>query len=410
MKICIPLLLTAIMFASVAVAQSKKDKIEIGVQSTSLTLVHPDFPSFDDTQAGIGGRVTYNFNRSIAAEAEINFFPQKQFILTADGSAIQAQFGVKLGKRFEKFGLFGKVRPGFLSVNRVGSFIPGSQSGTTPNFTIERRAFFTIDTGGVLELYPSRRTVVRFEAGDTAIRHPARFGQIFITSPSVELIRPAKFNHNFQFTAGVAFRLGDFPDEEADVKTSGGERTKRFEVGAQFTSLFVEPANVPFSVTLPREHTEPGFGARFTFNLTQSIAFEAEGNYYTREQFTFPQGGHMFQGQFGGKVGKRFDRWGLFGKARPGFVGFSRVLEAPFGVQIPANLGFVRKLYPSLDIGGVVEFYISPRWMARFDVGDTIIRYSEIRFPGGVQNSSFVLRGRETQHNLQVGSGIGFRF
>jgi hypothetical protein len=410
MKTCIPLLLTVITFASVAVAQSKKDKIEIGVQSTSLTLFHPDFP-FDDTQAGIGGRVTYNFNRSIAAEAEINFFPQKQFILTADGSAIQAQFGVKLGKRFNKFGLFGKVRPGFLSVNRVGSFIPGSQSGTTPNFTIERRAFFTIDTGGVLELYPSRRTVVRFEAGDTAIRHPAQFGQISIFSPSVELIRPAKFNHNFQFTAGVAFRLGDFPDEEVNVKTSGGgqEPTKRFEVGAQFTSLFVEPANGPFSASLPREHTEPGFGARFTFNLTDSVAFEAEGNYYTREQFGL-QGGHMFQGQFGGKVGRRFDRWGLFGKARPGFVGFSRVLEAPFGVQIPANLAFVRKLYPSLDIGGVVEFYVSPRWMARFDVGDTVIRYSEIRIPAGVQPGFFTLRGRETQHNLQVSSGIGFRF
>ena len=27
----------------------------------------------------------------------------------------------------------------------------------------------------------------------------------------------------------------------------------------------------------------------------------------------------MFQAQFGGKVGKRFKRWGLFGKARPGF-------------------------------------------------------------------------------------------
>ena len=36
----------------------------------------------------------------------------------------------------------------------------------------------------------------------------------------------------------------------------------------------------------------------------------------------------------------------------------------------------------NIDVGGVVEFYVSPRWMARFDVGDTIIRYGEIRFPG----------------------------
>src|SRR6185437_10543570 len=95
-----------------------KDKIEIGVQSTSLTLFHPDFPG-DETAAGFGGRVTYNINRSIAAEAEINFLPQKQEILSADGNAVQAQFGVKIGKRFEKFGIFAKVRPGFLSVARV---------------------------------------------------------------------------------------------------------------------------------------------------------------------------------------------------------------------------------------------------------------------------------------------------
>jgi len=192
MRNLIALLLTVITFASVAVAQSTKDKIEIGVQSTSLTLFHPDF-SFDDTQTGVGGRVTYNFNRSIAAEAEINFFPQKQFVLTADGNAIQAQFGVKLGKRFEKFGMFGKVRPGFLSVDRVGSYLPGTQG----LFKIERQALFTTDIGGVLEFYPSKRTVVRFDAGDTTIRHPAQFGPTSILDPTVEPQTRSKIQSQF---------------------------------------------------------------------------------------------------------------------------------------------------------------------------------------------------------------------
>src|SRR5688572_8797499 len=413
MRTLIPLLLTIITFASISVAQSTKDKIEIGVQSTSLTLFNPDFP-FDETQGGVGSRVTYNFNRSIAAEAEINFFPQKPLILNADGSAIQAQFGVKLGKRFEKFGLFAKVRPGFLSVDRVRSFTPAPGSQGPPGgaliFKIERETFFTIDTGGVLELYPSKRTVVRFDAGDTVLRHPAGVGPFVFIGPP-QLLRPAKFNHNFQFTAGVAFRLGDFPDEEPDVQTSGDaqERSKRFEVGAQFTSLFVQPTEVRGSPILPRQHTEPGFGARITFNLTENVALEAEGNYYTRQQFPFTQGGHMFQGQFGGKAGKRFDRWGLFGKARPGFVGFTRVAQFP-GAQVPGPISFVKKHYPSLDLGGVVEFYISPRWMARFDVGDTMIRYGEIRIETGPQTAPFILQAKQTQHNLQVSSGIAFRF
>lgn len=404
MRTFIILLLTLITSASVAVAQSTKDKIEVGVQTTSLTVFFPDL-AFDETKGGIGGRVTYNFNRSIAAEAEINFFPQQQLIFEASGSSIQAQFGVKAGKRFEKFGVFGKVRPGFISANSVFSFVPGSQGSLFPSLKIDRETFFSTDFGGVLELYPSRRMVVRFDAGDTVIRHPTRFGQFDFGGPLV-LVRPAKYSNNFQLTAGVSFRLGDFPDKEPSATTSAdAKKPKRFEVGAQFTSLFVRPSNAQNSIFVPRIHTEPGLGARLTFNLTENIALEAEGNYFTREQFSFPEGGKMFQGQFGGKIGKRFERWGVFGKARPGFVGFSQVLQSPLGVQV-GQLTFVRKLYPSLDLGGVVEFYVSPRWMARFDVGDTIIRYSEIHFPGA---PTFTVPS-VTRHNLQVSSGIGFRF
>jgi len=405
MKPCIFLLLTIVAFASVAVAQSTKDKIEIAAQTTSLTLVNPDLPFFDATQAGVGGRFTFNFNRSIAAEAEINFFPQK---LGVSGSSIQAQFGGKAGKRFEKFGIFGKVRPGFLSVDRYGFLPPpGTQTGSAI-FTVERRTLFTLDAGGVLELYPSKRMVVRFEAGDTVIRHPALFAQVSATDPTLVQLRQSKFTNNFQFTAGVGFRLGDFPDEDTNSNTAGGgqERTRRFEVGAQFTSLFVRPQIQVQIVNVSLEHTEPGFGGRFTFNLTENIAFEAEGNYYTRLLlFTFPQGGHIFQGQFGGKVGKRFNRWGVFGKARPGFVGFTRATE--FSSQSPFPFT-VKKHYPSLDVGGVLEFYISPRWMTRFDVGDTIIRYGEIAFRG--VTPPIIIEPKATRHNLQVSSGIGFRF
>lgn len=441
MKTSVYLLLIVVTFASVAAAQDKKDRVELGVQSSSLTLFSPDFPG-DVTNSGVGGRVTYNFNRSIAAEAEINFFPQKQFILSSfDSGAIQAQFGVKLGKRFEKFGLFAKVRPGFITVDNVESVTPDSvvvvNGFPTFNFKIERTNFFTIDAGGVLELYPSRRTVVRFEAGDTAIRHPARFDIIFPPTsgnPFVQLQRGAKFNHNFQFTAGVAFRLGDFPDAESGSNTAidAQETTPRFEVGAQYTTLNVDsPSAVPQGAIILFDdliHTEPGLGGRFTFNLTDNIGLEAEMNFYTRDLTggsltTLPNpSGHMFQGQFGAKVGKRFDKWGVFGKARPGFVGFTKVNELVstrmFNVQfaneiIPVTVGEFRvakKLYPSIDIGGVVEFYISRRWMARFDIGDTVIRYGEVAAQGFSLRNQIVVRPRETHHNLQITSGIGFRF
>ena len=156
-------------------------------------------------------------------------------------------------------------------------------------------------------------------------------------------------------------------------------------------------------------------------NLTESVALEAEGNYFTRAQFS-TQGGHIFQGQFGAKVGKRWDKWGLFGKARPGFVGYSevaelvssRVVDVPFLNEIVSvevgEFRVAKQYYPSIDVGGVVEFYVSPRWMARFDIGDTVIRYGEVAAQGFSLRNQIVRRPSETRHNLQFTSGIAFRF
>src|SRR5687768_281874 len=126
----------------------------------------------------------------------------------------------------------------------------------------------------------------------------------------------------------------------------------------------------------------------------------------------------MFQGQFGPKIGKRFEKWGVFGKFRPGFVGFTRVnklVRTFFQLrnQIPAIAGEWRVgkvAYPSVDIGGVVEFYISRRWMARFDVGDTTIRYGEVSTESFSAREPILRRGVEYHHNLQVTSGFAFRF
>lgn len=420
MKTSIYLLLTILATAAIANAQPTKDKIEVGGQTTSLTIVQPDFFG-DSTQQGFGGRFTYNFNRSIAADAEINFFPQKPLILSASGSAIQGQFGIKVGKRFDKFGIFAKVRPGFLSVGKVFSLLPG----TGTNFKIDRNTMFSLDSGGVLELYPSQRLIVRFDAGDTAIRHPPRYDFAATNPPSVQLTRSAKFKHNFQITAGVAFRLGDFPSESRslDSNPKSDDTQPRYEVGAQYTSLVVEPPTTAcqgcVSIDDDRVHVEPGLGGRFTFNLTQHLGIEAEGNFYTRENISFVDpSGHMFQGQFGVKAGKRFEKWGLFAKGRPGFIGFTKVNElvathsGMFGT-IAFVFGEFRqrtKLYPSFDVGGVIEFYIARRWMARFDVGDTIIRYGELPITAFSLTQQINNRPPETRHNLQITTGLGFRF
>lgn len=155
------------------------------------------FDSFGDrrrNEFGGGGRVTININRYIAAEAQVDHFPQNNSVLigTIDvplwGSKTLAVFGGKAGVRNDRFGVFGKARPGFIHFSHVPAF--GCFGiGPCPQ---PKKTVFAFDVGGVVEYYPSRRTVLRFDVGDTIIRPDQRF---FSTS------------HSFQLSIGAGFRF-----------------------------------------------------------------------------------------------------------------------------------------------------------------------------------------------------------
>lgn len=207
----------ALAFSSARVsAQSEPGKVELGVHFTSITK--PDFDG-GNTEAGVGGRFTFNFNRSLAVEAEGNFFPHKCRACNNEnvGSLAQGFFGVKAGKRFRKVGIFGKARPGVASFSG-GDFdiaILPSPPGTFPVFVINRSRAnnFAFDVGAVIELYHSRRIFTRFDGGDTIIRYPQRTFNGFIFDPVTGAVttfpftRPADNRHNFQFSAGIGIRF-----------------------------------------------------------------------------------------------------------------------------------------------------------------------------------------------------------
>ncbi len=204
---------------------------------------------------------------------------------------------------------------------------------------------------------------------------------------------------------------------------------KKFEIGGQFSVL---RRSIPVSPRRPGSPFEPrefeyegenryGFGGRLTYNLNKYLAVEGEGNVFiaSDRERAFPlTGGTMYQGQFGVKAGKRFSKFGVFAKARPGFVR-SKELKTTVTMVTTGNgttMGVVSlsaepATYFSADLGGVLEFYPSKRIMARVDVGDTIIN-----FPGAeaapVLPPGFFVGGRPAaqKHNLQVSLGVGYRF
>ncbi len=167
------------------------------------------------------------------------------------------------------------------------------------------------------------------------------------------------------------------------------EAPSKIEVGINFSSLTFsgQPALGAAGLAPEDGKSEAGFGGRFTLNLSKHVALEAEGNFFPHENFAdFRIGGRLLQGQFGVKAGKRFAKFGIFGKARPGLVSFSKVLTI-VGTSTIENNGQPitfpvfddrRKTYFSMDLGGVLEFYPSRRVLTRIDVGDTIIHYGKL--------------------------------
>ena len=216
--------------------------LNIRAQSTDLPKyeVAADFTSLKidrfTTLPGLGGRFTDNLNKHLALEAAGYFFPGHCEFCSGSptGHVVEGLIGVKVGKRFEKWGVFAKVRPGFTSFGHrafnvspvtVGGTSRGqiqcygpAAAGTLPCFRIEenRLTAAALDVGGVVEFYPSKRIVVRVDGGDTILRYAQRSFNTLTVDPAnptsgipilVNVTDPGRTLNRIQFTAGVGFRF-----------------------------------------------------------------------------------------------------------------------------------------------------------------------------------------------------------
>ncbi|MFL6331791.1 MAG: outer membrane beta-barrel protein [Pyrinomonadaceae bacterium] len=189
-------------------AQEDAPKFEVGAQFSSIAV--DDDPSNNSicnacdefVYKGVGGRFTYNVNDHFAVETEVNFFLDENRAYISrrvGGKPVQALFGVKAGRRFGRVGLFGKVRPGVISFG--GTIINGRDGSLLIAPDLGRRTHFNLDVGGVFEVYPSRRVVLRLDAGDTIVHYGEE------NFPGAQIPFEGVTRHNFQFNAGAGLRF-----------------------------------------------------------------------------------------------------------------------------------------------------------------------------------------------------------
>ena len=160
-------------------AQTGERKFEAGGHIATLHLSDSD----NKANAGYGGRVSYDLLRWLAVEGEINLFENETFEQRFSASTlpgltlgyhrrrVDGFFGPKVGVRAGRFGVFGKIRPGFARLVNKGLECVGDGCALILPAPIEYRPEFAIDVGGVLEFYPTSRTVTRLDLGSTMIRH-----------------------------------------------------------------------------------------------------------------------------------------------------------------------------------------------------------------------------------------------
>ena len=166
-------------------------RFEVGAQVSVVDMRE----SVGEKPPGVGGRFSYNFHEYAAFDAELNYFSTPE----ANLERTQGLFGIKAGRRFggdsPKVGVFFKARPGFMR------FLGARQPGSSVNGTTK----FALDLGGVLEFYPSKRTIVRIDAGNTTIFYDGETVRDF-SLPGAPQQRLGTGN-GLQMSFGVGFRF-----------------------------------------------------------------------------------------------------------------------------------------------------------------------------------------------------------
>jgi hypothetical protein len=181
----------------------------------------------------------------------------------------------------------------------------------------------------------------------------------------------------------------------------------RFEVGGQASVLRLSDFGT----------TNAGFGGRLLFLVTDWMWVDGEVTVFPHDEVVGPttetsvgpvrveNARRRTDALVGVKIGARRDRLGTFFKLRPGITRLYNKRTECVGNGCAVVLMLIApnryRTEFALDVGGGVEFYPSPRTIARVELGDTIIRHRSFAppCPSGC-----------TSHNLSSRIGVGVRF
>jgi Outer membrane protein beta-barrel domain len=344
---------------------------------------------------GFGGRYDWNFNRRLAFETQVDFFPQQSQVINflRGGQTLEAVFGLRAKVvQTRRVSVFGLIRPGLFHYTAVLAYSPG---GGLPTQQLGA-TYFELNLGGGIEYYLRPRWVLRADIEG----NPYRVARQTRSTPVGTVSYPGSVEDTTRLSFGVAYRPGSMKQNEAENQVPGTG-----EFGPLISTLIAAPAGPDSGVA-----TLYGLGAYATYRIWRVLYLDSDVLYFPQDTHGSSNlyGGPVFQGLFGVKGGIRRNRFGFFGKVRPGLQTYAQALDSittqPSGV---VDSSYGRSTNFVLDLGGIVEFYPTESTTLRIEAGDTHTFFSPHTV---IVNGTPLRYDLGMHHTIQFVFGYGWRF
>lgn len=196
-----PILCLALASSRPTIAQQNPLRFEVGPVFSEYHA--PALSRAVTGQLQLGGRFTWNWLPHLSFEGEYASSLKKPGAESQNdgGYFSQALFGVKSGFRWQRWGIFAKFRPGFVSYS--GAITSANQGSVTTPVTFGRLNEAAYDLGGGAEFILSRHWLFRYDASDL-ITHVGN--RPFLLNGQQLTFLPIT-THNFETEVSVAFRF-----------------------------------------------------------------------------------------------------------------------------------------------------------------------------------------------------------
>ena len=180
-------------------------KWEVGPLFSAMMIAREGATNNVLTEPGFGGYASYRFYGVLYLDSDLLYFPTRPNGAGSHdgGTILQGLVGLKGGIRRNHLGFFGKLRPGFNSYSQALTSITDTGQ-SAPVYGYGRSTTFVLDLGGILELYPSERSTLRMEVGDTHLFFGTRDLNV---NGTIQPVGGGKLQHSIQFVLGYGWRF-----------------------------------------------------------------------------------------------------------------------------------------------------------------------------------------------------------